>query len=384
MKSLARLALLAGILPLPAFAALEHPVTADVYREMLRLRGTPGTTHAVPFSEAALGTSGLLAQMLQDPASPYSELVLAPAFTNDVWWPELADRVAEGLPFDATLQSMQWQLGLTKARPGIDVDVSAEQVRAFRGREAAASAVKAGISPQVFTTALDRHASRISIAAKEAVAVMLLGEQMAANPRDRWEAMNIRGNLHARYTVGSNRLPVLSDEDDEYLMSLVTAAIASGTMSVADGVQQLPAAYRVARAAAAYRDATGYVSSRPLCAADAPAPGHSRGSDALAEPALCFVAATDRGVLGWYREEIHREHERLRNQAARSGNHDKTGLLTLLGIALPVLDVAALVEAAELSVATEIAETSAQADAAIEADAAAARSSRLICGVRAR
>ncbi|MGA7440217.1 MAG: hypothetical protein WBW32_19000, partial [Luteibacter sp.] len=265
MKSLARLALWAGMSPLSALAALEHPVTADIYREMLRMRGTPGAAHAVPFHEAAQGTVGLLAQMLRDPASPYSELIPAPDFTNEVWWPDLADRVAKGLPSTATLQSMQWQLGLTKARPGVDVEVTAEQVRAFRGREAAASAVKAGVSIGVFATALDRHYPRISIAAKEAVAVMLLGEQMAAHPRERWEAMDIRGDLHDRYTAGSERLPALSGEDSDYLMDLVTAAIAAGTMSVADGVQQLPAAYRVARVAAAYKDATGYLSDQPLC-----------------------------------------------------------------------------------------------------------------------
>ncbi|MGA7437596.1 MAG: hypothetical protein WBW32_05655, partial [Luteibacter sp.] len=114
------------------------------------------------------------------------------------------------------------------------------------------------------------------------------------------------------------------------------------------------------------------------------APGRPRGHEALSEPALCFVAATDRGVLGWYRGEIRREHQNLVSALGPSRHRDKTGLLTLLGIAIPLLDVAALVEAAELSVAAEIAETHVDAEAVAEAEAAAVRSARLACGVRAR
>lgn len=385
MKSFASLAILACMQPLAALAAVSHPVSTDVYRAMLHYRGTPGAEHSVPFTDAAMGTPGLLAQMLTDASSPYSELNDAPGFTNEVWWPDFVERIAPGLPYDAALQSMQWQLGLTRARPGIDIDVTPEQVAAYRGREAAAGAVKAGIPVGIYATALDRHYPNVATAAKEAVAVQLLAEQMEAFPRERWDSAAIRGELYERYTQSLPRLPDISEEETHYLMGILTTSIASGVTSLHQGTPQLPAAYRVARLTAAYADASGYTSDRPLCKDDAPAPGRPRGREAVSgTQALCFVAATDRGVLAWYRHEVRREHARILAGPRQQQKHDKTGLLTLLGIVMPVLDLAALVEVAEASAAAEIAEARLEsAEATAEADAALQRSTRLTCGVRA-
>ena len=384
MLKLARLALLAGIMPVTALAAVEHPLNADIYREYLRYRGTPNTTNEAPFGEVAVGTPALLQDMLHDVHSPYSEIQPAPRFANTIAWPDFVDGLAGQPTHHDVLQTMQWQLGLTKARPGIDIDVGPADERAYKGKEAAANALKAGISAQVFTTALDRHYPRLTIAAKEAVAVQLLGEQMATTPPDQWDAMAIRPSLFKRYVAGGKSLPDISEDDSQYLASLLSMALSTGDMSMHDGVQQLPAAFRVARATAAYRDATGYIDDRARCHGNAPAPGLPHSREALSEDGrLCIIAATDRGVLGWYRYEVRREHALLRQLAEQPRHRDKTGLLTMLGILLPLMDLAALVEFAEASVAGEIADASGTAETQAEAEAAATRSSSLTCGVRA-
>jgi hypothetical protein len=384
MKSFARLAVLASVLPLSALATVKHPLTSDIYAEMVRFRSTPGSTHTVPFSRAAFGTAGLLGKMLETPSSPYSELTTKPDFTNMIWWPAFVERMAGSRPYESVLSTLQWQQGLTKARPGIDVDVSTEQKAAYLGINAAANAIKAGLTPEVYMAALNRHSDMPTVAANEAVAVQLLGELMALVPREKWEANAIRGELYERYTVGGSHVPELTTGETNYLASILGFALSKGGSSQRDGVQQLPAVFRVARAAAAYKDALGFISSRPICDGNAPAAGLPHLFEAASEdPRLCFIAATDRGVLDWYRHEGRREREHIRDVTRRQyGNHDKTGLLTLFNLVMPLMDLAAFVEYAEASVIDDLAASTTLRELDEAAEEASSRTSRLACGVR--
>jgi len=381
MKSLHWLALAACLSPVTATATtVSHPLTADVYRELLRFRTQPETAHAVPFGDAVLGTPGALKQLLQDPSSPYSERVDRPAFTNELWWEDFTYRMDPASGFSSVLDTLQWQFGLTKARPGMEVELTKTAASDFLGREAAANAIKAGVHPRIFMKAWDMNSSHITIAAQDALALQLLYEQMRNTPREKWGAHAIRPDVFRRY-MKARSPDVISEADTRYLAALVTSALRSNGMSQGvNGVQQLPAAFRIARVAAAYKDARGYYNGRAYCVGDAPRSDLPKGPEALDDHApLCFIAATDRAVLAWYREEARLELSGVRIHENQHTTWDK--ILYLFGVILPALDIAAFMELTEASVAHELAE-SAAIDAE-EANAAAIRTERLICGVDA-
>jgi hypothetical protein len=375
MKSHLRLALLAGLFPASALATDAYSL--DVYGELVRYR----TQHHGAARTFNGSTSQFLAKLLNDPLSPYSSLEKAPAFTNEIWWP----RFVYSLPtstdnaFDETLDALQWQTGVTKARPGIELTVGDDAITAFRGREVAANALKAGVDADIFWKARDMNGSLLTEAAGHAVALQILRDQMRYNDPAHYDALAIKPDVLKRYLAQTNP-DRISEYDQRYLADLLRHALATRYAAPGSGTQrrQLPAVYRVARVAAAYSDARGYYNSNGYCAGTEPRPGEPTGEDSLAyHRPLCFIAATDRSVQAWFRREL-----RLEASGARlheEGHHGFSHVLHWLGTVLVLIDFAAFIETADALIAEDLAAEGAipEEDAAIASE----RATRLTCRI---
>jgi hypothetical protein len=361
--------LLALALTVAALGAnATNVLNVDVLSEWQRERiARLGADDAFPHSNA-----GLIRQMLVDPATPYSALIDAPRFTNDVDWPDVVKNIAGGrLSSDEALTVMQWDLGLTRARPGVDLSTR----RGYRDDLVAASATKAGIDPDIFWHMLDlvgyHHSAR---AATYAAGLQLLRQQMAAVNPERYIAVGVDSQVFSR-VMQAQHMDEITAYDLGYLSTLVQHRLihwrAGGRAST--GLRALPMAYRIARIAAAYRDAQGYVASSPCHANGSPVEGIAgTGLDGDSRP-LCFAGATDRAVHRWYLDEVRR-------QATYVPERQESGLARLArfaGAVLVLVDMAALLEVVEAAVADDLVAT--EAITAGDAEVAAERADRLFC-----
>ncbi|WP_369926296.1 hypothetical protein [Xanthomonas sp. NCPPB 2632] len=375
MKSLIGSALVAALYSTAAGAA-SPPATIDAYQVFLGAE----IRHKGVDQALAADTATFAARFLENPSSPYSDLVESPRFTNAIWWPDYVHRVSADGNDDAVgaLAALQLQSGFTKGRPGREVHVTPEAQRAYRSREAAANAIKAGIDPDIFWQAFDMNGASITAAAGYALALQLLREQAAAHDPSDYGRRAIKPDVLSRYLRQTHpeRLP---ESDLRYLSDLLRGAIQrrdaplEGTLA-----QRLPAAYRLARAAAAYADSKGYYSSRAYCAGDAPAPGQPTGPEALGfNRPLCFVAATDRGVQAWFRRQLRIEALKLRIH--ENTHHGFERFVHLLSTVLVLMDMVSFVEIADALVGDELA-----AEGTIDEDTAerlSDRANRLSCRI---
>jgi hypothetical protein len=346
-----------------ATTTLDVDVLAYLQRERVaRL----GSDNAFSASE-----STLLRQLLADPASPYSATVDEPAFTNDVEWPAILAGLPGHLSTASAVAVLDWDLGLTRARPGHDV----KPREGYRDPFVAASATKADVDADIFWHVLDltgfRHSAR---AATYAVAMQILREQVRSTAPERQAMLGIDEAVFRR-VMAASYLDQVSHYDMQYLSTLVQHRLIHwqpGGRSTS-GLRALPTVFRVARLAAAYRDAQGYASGFP-CKPDATPRDGSAGSGTDGdERPLCFVAATDRAVHRWYLEESRR-------QAASVPEREHSGMQRLAGLAaavLALLDLAALVEVVEAVVADDL--VTAEWLTPMEADVAAERADLLFC-----
>jgi len=374
MKSSLGAALVAALLSASAVAAPLPRVDAygAFLREQIRQVG--------PAQALDTDTAQFVARFLDTPSSPYSALVEQPEFTNTVWWNDYVDTLRPlGIDgADAALATLQWQGGFTKARPGHEVTVSDAAVRAYRGREAAANAIKAGIDPDIFWQARDMSGTAITAAAGYALALQLLREAMATHAPADYGRAAIRPDVLTRY-LGQTHPDRIPEADLRYLSDLLRGAIQRRDAAVTGTPgQRLPAAYRLARVTAAYADSKGYYSSRAFCANDAPAPGQPLGADALeADRPLCFIAATDRGVHAWFRRQLRIDALRLRIH--ENTHNGFAHLAHLLGTVLILMDFVSFVEIADALVADRLA-----VEGSIDDDTAALaseRADRLMCRI---
>lgn len=357
------LAVLASLLP--AAAAASPPDVMETYTRTRAEVSEPG--------ERIRDTPAFLATYLVRPSSPYSDLVAGPNDLNEIWWGDFTERLlGEGGDPEKALAVLQTAAGLTKARPGIDVVVTAEDVARYRGAEAAAGAIKAGIDVDIYNKALDHNDPRVTAAAGEAVALQILREQMARFSADELEARGIRADAFAR-VMAAPSASVVTEEDDRYLGDVLRQALEQ-PHTPADG---LPTIYRLARTAASYSDRAGYYTSQ-LCEGTKPAAHMPMNyADALEyHSPLCFMAATDRGAHAWFREQV-------RLDAARAWIHENhhTGwsrLVFWLGAILPLADMISLFEFTNALVADDLVEAGGL-DAS-EGEDVIARSNRLVCG----
>jgi hypothetical protein len=317
--------------------------------------------------------SELLAQLLVDPASPYSATVPEPDFTNDVDWPEMLARLPGDIPTASAVAVLGWDLGLTRARPGIDVKVRA----GFRDSFVAASVTKADVDTDIFWHMVDltgfRHSAR---AATFAVAMQILREQVRSTEPERRAMLGIDETVFLR-VMAAVHLDQVTSYDMQYLSSLVQHRLIHWQVGdrSSSGLRALPTAFRVARLAAAYRDAQGYVGGFPCRSDTTPREGHA-GTGGDDKRALCFVAATDRAVHRWYVDEAERQ------AIARPPEHEHSGMERLAGFAaavLALLDLAPFVEVIEAVAADDL--VTAELLTPIEADMAAERVDLLYCPI---
>lgn len=317
----------------------------------------------------------LAREMLVDPASPYSALHDRPSFMNDVDWPSVAaDVPGSPLSDDDVLAVLRWDLGMTRARPGVDVKTG----RGYRDPFIAASAQKADVSPAIFWHMLDVMGYRRSTqAAFYAVALQILRSQLDTVPRDRQAALGVDAAVYDR-VIAARHADELATHDLRYLATLVQYRLVhwQGGGRAATGLRQLPVAYRIARVAAAYRDAQGYVSAPP-CQRDATAAPTYAGSGGNGDTRpLCFVAATDRAVHRWYLDESRRE------AAWVPPRPDTNGLMkvaAVVGLVFPLLEMVSLFEVVDAVIADDL--VGAEAIEASDAEAFAERADLLTCHI---
>lgn len=261
-----------------------------------------------PYDDFLAGSKRVLDELLAQPGSPYSPLLASPAWSSGAWWQSAAERIAPGASsFAKPLAALQHQVGATKARPGHDVAVTPESQRRYKGRQAAANAIKAGVDADIFERALRRYPRRLTQAAAEAVAIQIVRDRAATTAVAHHAAMNIRADVVDRYL--DRNTSRFSLEDERYAGELLRHAVLTGRPTFNErGERQIPAAFRVARVAAAYADRRGYARPGGYCQGDAPAwkplPASARP---LTYRPLCFVAATDRAVYEWYLQKARFE-----------------------------------------------------------------------------
>lgn len=351
MKSFLGSALIAALSSTAASAA-PPSAPVDAYKVFLRAElRHEGVDHAL-----AADTSAFTARFLTNPSSPYSDLIDTPLFTNEIWWPEYVHRMrtADGEDTDRALATLQLQSGFTKARPGKDVEVTPAAQHAYRGREVAANAVKAGVDSDIFWQAFDMSGTSITAAAGHALALQILRDAAAAHDPADYGRMAIKPDVLSRY-LRQQRPDRIPEADLRYLADLLRGAI-QGRGAPLEGTlaQRLPAAYRLARVAAAYADSKGYYSSRAYCAGDAPAAGQPTGPEALGfDRPLCFIAATDRGVQAWFRRQLRIDALKLRIHENPHRGFER--FAHLLGTVLIFMDMVAFIEVADALVADELA-----------------------------
>lgn len=367
---LARLPCLAMLAVTLAPSPAVHATTADVdilpFLQSARIARL-GVTEALDVDNASLARD-----MLVDPSSPYSAPIDAPSFMNDVDWPELAASLPGAMDDAAILAVLRWDLGMTRARPGVDVPPGP----GFRDPFVAASARKADVDPAIFWHMLDllgyRHSTK---AAVYVVGLEILRRQLETVPKDQQEAHGVDGAVYER-VMGARNAESLSPHDLRYLSTLVQYRLLhwQGGGRTAAGLRQLPVAYRVARVAAAYRDTEGYFAAPPCLRDGSPAPRVAgTGSEGDSRP-LCFVAATDRAVHRWYVDEARRE---AAWKPPRQHEGGLMHLVALAGLMMPLLEVAALLEVVEATVADDL--VASESIATTDAEFASGRADLLTC-----
>ncbi|WP_448096132.1 hypothetical protein [Luteibacter yeojuensis] len=372
MKSYLRLAFLAGVLPVAATAGDSRD--SDVYREFIRFR----SQHLGAERAFDLTTHGFLSQLVDDPSSFYAELSAIPRITNEIWWRPFVESLP-GDPVSASreaLNALKGPSGLSKARPGIEVLIDDQTIAAYGGREAAANARKAGVDPDIFLQAADMNGSMTTIAAGYAVALQIVRDRMKAHDPAEYARRAIRPDVLERYMTQTHP-DRIAEYDERYLQDILRYEIARhGTAIDAATRHAIPAAYRVARTAAAYADRRGYVSPRSYCIGNEPAswmPGNA--SEWEYHQPLCFIAATDRAVQSWYRHELRREKAALQ----RRGHAASSSVMHLIGTVLALVDIVSFLEVVEAVVAEDLASVGAIDEAS--AEFASTRSSRLACRI---
>jgi hypothetical protein len=323
----------------------------------------------------ALGHSNatLVRQMLATPASPYSEPVEEPGFTNEVDWAETLDRIPGGpLSSSDALTVMRWDLGMTRARPGVDITIKS----GYRDDFAAASAIKADIDPDIFWHVLDLTGySHSAKGATYAVGLQILRRQLAEETdADRRATLSIDPDVFAR-AMRARNIDEVTEYDLNYLSTLVQHRLLHWKVGerASTGLRALPVAYRIARVAAAYRDLQGYTTAYP-CRRDATPVASYSGSDG-SDPPLCFVAATDRAVHRWYLDEYRRQARRVTPQ-------HESGLARFAGFAgaiLALVDIVGMLEIVEAVIADDL--LTAEAITSPDAEFAAERADLLSCRI---
>lgn len=281
------------------FSHFPQPPAGDFVAELMSERMWRTTPSASPLHD----DSDIERLSLVDPANLYSELAPLTEATMDAsWraaWTSLGQR-GFAMPLLQTQTIFRWDLGLTRARPGIEMP-PLRHVEELGRPWVAANIVKAGIDRDLYVQArLLAGPGNALLAANLAVAGQLLREKI--------EAAQTSGELYAglwsaplEHMVAARRAHALSAVETAYLMRLLENELSpSGDRALSVyGHRAAPTVVRVARAAAAYRSET-YTAPYPCSDDGAFVPGAAATSLADTEAAFCFTDMIDRRVLAWY------------------------------------------------------------------------------------
>jgi hypothetical protein len=293
------------------FARFPHPPAGDFIGELISERTWRTTPSASPLHDDA----DVERLSLVDPANLYTDLApLTEATMDGTWRSAWALLAYQGfhMPLLQTQTSFRWDLGLTRARPGIEMPAlhSAPEL----GKPwVAANLVKAGIDRDLFVQArLVAGPGNGLIAANLAVSAQLLREKI--------EAATTAGDTYTGLwsapldrIVAARAAFSLTDVETSYLMRLLENELSTRrTPSISVyGRRHLPTAIRVARAAAAYRSET-YSQPFPCSDNGAFVPGVAATSLTDTTGTFCFADMIDRRVLRWYATALRDELAAMR------------------------------------------------------------------------
>ncbi|NII56062.1 hypothetical protein [Luteibacter sp. SG786] len=358
------------VLAMPASCYATRITGIDVVSIMQRER----IARVGPQWPEGYGTAALMRDILVDPASPYSDTNRSPAFANEPHWQATLDALGDRVASDRdALEVLYWDLGVTKARP--EGDLAAGTIRYFKDPFIAAGARKADVDPDIFWHMLDvtgyAHSTK---AAYYAVALQILRRQMQDIVPERRAALGVHADVFERVMAARHDEEV-SPHDLRYLSALVQHRMLHWRPGsrASTGLRELPVAYRIARIAAAYRDARGYLIGPPCHADGSPVTGTAGTGVEGDRRDLCFAGATDRAVHRWYVEEVRFQ---ARPRPRRPPAHDSLFSAIAL-LALPLLEMAPVLEFVEAVVADEL--VAAESIEAEDAAAAADRADLVTC-----
>ncbi|URX64185.1 hypothetical protein KR767_09115 [Luteibacter anthropi] len=307
--------LASGLAAFPALAdtavlTMPPPASGDLLQAWLDAR--------VNGIEAAdeLGSDGLfVAGMLNDSNSIYSALRPTPAAFRGSAWRSAFNALAVSntmMSRAVATRVVAWDLGLTKARMGGHlVDGYAPMVGSPRVE---ANLMKAGVSADIFRQVLHLVGEpSYAVAANVAVALQIIRDKLACVDPSEWSDAGLRKDVVDR-VMGAHALAEIDEFDLVYLVRMLEGELSdwAGISASIYGKRSLPAALRVARVAAAYRDMLGYTAATDPCTQEGQhRPGVAAESPVEKTRFLCLVDATDRATYRWFLEVLHAQVDPL-------------------------------------------------------------------------
>lgn len=295
-------------------------------------------------------------RFLANARSSYSRLDLKHAgYEGDAWYAARDHMYREGLPMrqsDAII-AMAWDFGMTRASEVWEIPVSS----GWGGVDVLArtQAVKAGLDEDVYLQARKLWPrTYVAVTANYAVAAMLLRERLTlANTYDRRVAAGLDDRVLQRFLAATGPQGV-SASDAAYLMLILEGEFNrwhAGHLSNQGG-RQLPLPFRLARAAAAFRDDLGYLGYSP-CVKDASGLFTSVSGESGGSQWPCLVDMTDQDLHVWYRQMYRREMPETSSAGAHK--HLLDSLREVHPLWVPMLRPWALSEAHRVEVAEHLA-----------------------------
>ena len=251
----------------------------------------------------------LRSRLLVDPSSPYSEVGdLRETQAGDAPWVRALHRMDEDLETPMTdaeaRAAVAWDLGLTNALPGWS---AGSHPVAFAGDSVVqAHLIKAGVAVDIFNQALRLFGERhYAVAAYYAVAAQVLRDRIPTLPVARRRVSGVREMVLFRFLL-ADRLTDIVSSDWSYLTHMLESEMSgwhAGRETIY-GHREIPLAFRVARVAAAYRQAMPYA-GRPPCDGHGVADRRVAASPPYeSRRELCLSNATDRSVHAWFRRVL--------------------------------------------------------------------------------
>lgn len=279
--------------------------------------------------------------LLREPDSPYSALRDVGEITANSGWHEALDE--SGLAPADGVKAYAFRMGLTKARPAVDLEISSQYLGydPFIG----ASATKAAVDEDIFRHAIEYSGfHNAAIAANYAVGAQMLRDSLKRVPAERHEEQNLRKDVLDRF-LAMGASDVIDDYDGDYLERLVAGEITDFRPGVSPSlaVDYLPAQYRVARLAAAYHDMSGYFGGFPCLRTGVHNPAFAGTGTENDTRALCFVDANDQDVYTWYLRQLKAQMEGLQRYPDQPKESALVRLLKPIAVLSEVAGIASFI-----------------------------------------